>query len=146
MRMLQLPNAAVQPQSWVPRMRASYATFQLQIDSAFDNVGPLFDAMQDHEDAWKNTLEGWETDPYGPQVDVRKEFIANMGRRITLVTDYDMPITDDSERSLFAIEATARARAGQDAGEMDDQGIERRAARGGPVRDLGARAEGRSKR
>jgi hypothetical protein len=106
MRMLQLPNAdAFQPQSWAPRVSANYATFQLQIDAAFENLGPLFDAMQDHEKAWKNTLEAWETDPYGPHVDVRAEFIANMGRRITLVTDYDLPITVDSERSLFAIEA-----------------------------------------
>jgi hypothetical protein len=106
MRMLQLPNAdAFQPQSWVPRMSANYATFQLQIDSAIDNLAPLFDAIQDHENAWKNTLEAWETDPYGPHVNVRDEFIANMGRRITLVTDYDLPITVDSERSLFAIEA-----------------------------------------
>lgn len=106
MRMLQLPNAdAFQPPSWVPRMLANYATFQLDIGAAFDNIGPLFDAMQDHENAWKNTLEAWETDPFGPHVDVREEFIANMGQRITLVTDYDLPITVDSERSVFAIEA-----------------------------------------
>jgi hypothetical protein len=106
MRMLQTPNAeSFEPQSWVPRMSASYATFQLQIDAAFDNLGPLFDDLQDHDDAWKNTLEAWETDPYGPQMDVRQEFIANLGRRISLVTDYDVPITVNSERSVFAIEA-----------------------------------------
>ncbi len=107
MRMLQLPNAdAFQPQSWAPRVIANYATFQLQIDAAFENLGPLFDAMQDHENAWKNTLEAWETETYGPHVNVREEFIANMGRRITLITDYDLPITVNSERSIFAIEAT----------------------------------------
>ena len=106
MRMLQLPNMpGFEPQSWVPRMSASYATLQLEIDKAFDNVGPLFDAIQDHEDAWANTLEGWKTDPYGPQVDVRKEFIANLGQRITLVTDYDTPIAVKSERSCSPIEA-----------------------------------------
>lgn len=106
MRMLQLPNAdGLQPQSWVPRLLANYTTFQLDIMAAFDNVGPLFDAMQDHENAWKNTLDAWANDPYGAHVDVRQEFIANMGKRITLLTDYDAPITVDSERSLFAIEA-----------------------------------------
>jgi hypothetical protein len=107
MRMLQLPNAAgFDPQSWVPRMSAGYATLQLEIDQAFENVGPLFDALQEHEDAWANTLEGWKTDPYGPKVDVHQEFIANLGQRISIVTDYDMPISVKSERSVFAIEAT----------------------------------------
>ena len=66
----------------------------------------MFDAIQEHEDAWKNTLDGWSSDPYGPQVDVRKEFIANMGNRVTVMTSYDTPISEDSERSVFAIEAT----------------------------------------
>jgi hypothetical protein len=106
MRMMQLPNAApTEPQSFVPRMLASYSTANLSLADMFDNIGPLFDAVQEHEDAWKTTLEGWKTDKYGPQVDVRKEFIANMGSRISLLTAYDTPATETSERSLVAIEA-----------------------------------------
>jgi hypothetical protein len=106
MRMLQLPNTAnFQPQPWIPRMSATYATLQLELDKAFENVGPLFDDLQEHEDAWANTLEGWKTDPYGPKVDVRNEFIAYLGQRITIITDYDLPIGVKSERSVFAIEA-----------------------------------------
>jgi hypothetical protein len=107
MRMLQLPNVAgFEPPSWVPRMSANYTTQQLEIDKAFENLGPLFDALQEHKDAWANTLEGWETDPYGPKVNVRREFIANLGQRISVVTDYDVPISTGSERAIFAIEAT----------------------------------------
>lgn len=106
MRMLQLPNGpAVEPQSWVPRMLASYSTMNLSLVDAFDNVGPVFDAIQEHEDAWRTTLEGWTSDKYGPQVDVRKEFIGNMNNRISVLTAYDTPIDVNSERSLFAIEA-----------------------------------------
>ncbi len=107
MRMLQLPNALqLEPPSWVPRMSANYTTVQLRLMDAFDNVGPLFDAIQEHEDAWVNTLDGWQNDPYGPQVNVRQEFIANLGERITIVTSYDTPISAESERAIFAIEAT----------------------------------------
>jgi hypothetical protein len=107
MRMLQLPNGpAVEPQSFVPRMLASYTTMNVNLVDAFDNVGPVFDAIQAHEDAWNNTLEGWMNDRYGPQVNVRKEFIGNMGKRVSVMTTYDMPITETSERSVFAIEAT----------------------------------------
>ena len=106
MRMLQLPNApGFEPQSWVPRMLASYTTLQLDLAAAYDNIGPVFDAIQEYEDAWVNTIEGWETDPYGPRVNVRKEFIENLGQRITMVADYDVPIEIESERSVFAIEA-----------------------------------------
>jgi hypothetical protein len=107
MRMLQLPNrAGYEPPSWVPRMSANYTTLQLEIDKAFDHVGPLFDALQEHKDAWANTLEGWEIDPYGPKVNVRQEIIANLGQRISVVADYDVPISVGSERSVFAIEVT----------------------------------------
>ena len=106
MRMMQLPNGpAVEPQSWTPRMVASYTTMNVSLADAFDNVGPLFDAIQEHEDAWKNTLEGWSIDPYGPKVDVRKEFIGNLSNRVSVIKSYDTPITENSERAVFAIEA-----------------------------------------
>ena len=109
MRMMQLPNGpAVEPESWVPRMVANYTTMNLNLTDAFDNVGPLFDAVQEHENAWKNTLDGW-ADSYGPGVDVRKEFIGNLTNRISVITNYDTPITEDSERSVFAIEAKNEA-------------------------------------
>lgn len=110
MRMLQLPNGpVVEPASWVPRIVASYSTLNVDLAATFDNVGPLFDAIQEHEDAWKNTLEGWSTDPYGPQVDVRKDFIGNLTNRLSVITSYDVPINENSERSLFAIEAKNEA-------------------------------------
>lgn len=110
MRMLQLPNGpVVEPASWVPRIVASYSTLNISLADTFDNVGPLFDAIQEHEDAWKNTLEGWSTDPYGPQVDVRKDFIGNLTNRVSVITSYDTPINESSERSLFAIEAKNEA-------------------------------------
>jgi hypothetical protein len=106
MRMLQLLNVAgFEPQSFVPRMSAGYRTFQIDSKAAFDNIGPLFDGIKEHEDAWANSLEGWKTDPYGPKVDVEKEIVANLGQRVTLMTDYTLPIDEDCERSLIAVEA-----------------------------------------
>jgi hypothetical protein len=106
MRMLQTPNVdGFEPQSWVPRMSASYTTLSLRLIDAFDNVGPLVDAIQEHENAWENSLSGWENDPYGPKMNVRKAFVENVGDRITVVTDYATPITTESERAVFAVEA-----------------------------------------
>ena len=53
---------------------------------------------------WQQTLKGMRTDPSGPQIDLRKELIANLGQRVTMVTDYNLPITTTSERLLWAIE------------------------------------------
>lgn len=107
MRMLQLPNTdGLQPESWVPRMSACYSTFNLNLQDAYNNFATLFDALKDHQGAFETSMEGLEVDAYGPKVNVRKEFVANMGPRVTIVTDYSTPITVSSERSLFAIEVT----------------------------------------
>jgi hypothetical protein len=110
MRIMQLPNStALVPQSWAPRMSASYSTVNVDIENAFDHVDSLFDALAGHEDAFQTTLEGMEKDPYGPQVNIRSEFVSHLGRRVTILTDYSTPITVKSERSLFAIEAANEA-------------------------------------
>lgn len=107
MRMLQLPNvAAFEPQSFVPRNSAGYRTISLNVADAFDNIGPLVNALKEHEDAWENSLDGWKNDPFGPKVDVRNEIIAHLGNRITLFTNYDVPVSTESERSLIAIDTT----------------------------------------
>jgi hypothetical protein len=110
MRIMQLPNSpALVPQSWVPRMSANYSTVNIDIQNAFDSVDSLFDALAGHDDAFKTTMEGMEKDPYGPQVNIRDEFVSHLGQRVTIVTDYSTPITVKSERSLFAIEAANEA-------------------------------------
>ena len=58
---------------------------------------------------------------YGPQVNVRKEFIENMSNRVTVMSSYDTPISEDSERAIFAIEAKDEKAPGQDARKMDGQ-------------------------
>ena len=86
-------------------MCARYATYNVEVLNAFDHFGTLFDAIEGHKDAFKTSMEGIEQDAYGPQVNVRDELVAHMGNRVTLVTDYSMPISINSERSLIAIEA-----------------------------------------
>ncbi|MCH8839232.1 MAG: hypothetical protein IH831_00860 [Planctomycetes bacterium] len=106
MRMMKFPNSKqLRAQPWSPRKLASYRTFNCDLANAFETLGTLFDAVT-YEDAFAGVLEGLQQDPYGPQVDVRKDFIAHLGQRVTLVTDYEVPITPKSERILFVIEVT----------------------------------------
>lgn len=107
MRMMKFPNSnELTAQPWSPRKLATYRTFNCDLANAFEHFGTLFDAMIDYEDAFANMMEGLEVDPYGPQVDIRKDFIAHLGQRVTLVTDYEVPITPKCERFLFVIEVT----------------------------------------
>lgn len=55
---------------------------------------------------WEDTLAGLKKDPNGPRIDLREEFIKHLGRRVTMITSYQEPITTASERLLFAIETT----------------------------------------
>lgn len=107
MRMMKFPNSReLTAQPWTPRKLASYRTFNCDLANAFECFDTLFDAVLGYEDAFAGVLEGLERDPYGPQIDVRKDFIAHLGQRVTLVTDYEVPITTKCERFLFVIEIT----------------------------------------
>ena len=62
---------------------------------------------QGDEGTWeRDVLKGLKEDPNGPQIDLRTELIQHLGRRISVLTDYQLPITTTSDRLLFAIEVT----------------------------------------
>lgn len=105
MRMMKFPNDdKLITQKWVPRKLASFRTFNFDLANAFEHFDTLFDAVAGYEDAFDGVLEGLERDPYGPQVKVRQDFIAHLGQRVMLVTDYEVPISPQCERFLFVIE------------------------------------------
>jgi hypothetical protein len=108
MKMAVLPNAEdFAPQDWAPRDIATYTTFYFDVLNAFDNFGPLFDELvgQGEKGVWEETKLSLKIDEDGPQIDLRKDLIEHLGRRITLLTDYQLPITTSSERLLLAVES-----------------------------------------
>ena len=108
MKMMAFPNVeAFEPQAWVPRDVASYTAFSVELLQAFDNFGPLFDALfgEGETGVWEDVLESLKQDPHGPKIDLRNELVAQLGNRVSAVTAYQLPITPTSERLLFAIEA-----------------------------------------
>ncbi len=105
MRMFVFPNSKnFTPQTWVGRDNAAYLTLYVDILNAFDNFGPLYDEIIGEKGVWTQTLDGMKNDPGGPQIDLRKELIQNLGTRVSMVADYNLPITTTSERLLWAIE------------------------------------------
>ena len=51
---------------------------------------------------WEDVLASWKEDE-GPQVDLRNELIRHLDHRVTVISDYVVPITTKSERLLFAV-------------------------------------------
>ncbi len=94
------------PQPWVPRDISTYSTFYFDALNAFDNFGPLFNELYGggEDSAWNDVLRGLKEDANGPQIDLRDELVTKLGQRITVLTDYTLPISTSSERLLFAIE------------------------------------------
>ncbi len=94
------------PPRWVPRDIAVYTTFYANVAVAFDSFGPLFDELYNEGEPglWEEVLRGLKEDPNGPRIDLRRELVSQLGPRISVLTDYQLPITVTSERLLFAVE------------------------------------------
>ncbi len=109
-RMLDFPNSEnlQTPLAWLPGNLAMQATFNVNIQGAFESVGSLVNALAKDE-VFEDVLESIENDPNGPQVDIRNELVANLGRRVSMMSDFTLPISPTSERALFAVELTRPA-------------------------------------
>lgn len=109
MKMLSLPSGTeFTPQPWVPRDVASYTTFYIDMLNAFDNFGPLFDEVVGEgkeTGIWVDVLQSLKDDPNGPRIDLREELIKHLGNRVSMVSDYQLPITPTSQRLIYAVEA-----------------------------------------
>ena len=141
MKMLVFPNGGdLSPQPWVPTDVAAYVTFNMDLQEAFDNFGPFFDEVVvgdvqseegengEIESVWEDTLDSLKNDPLGPQIDLGADLVAHLGQRVTLITDYLLPITPTSERLLLAVETkdpAALAATIKKSMETDDEVIRR---------------------
>ena len=106
-RAMNFPNGGtLAPPPWVPREIALYATLNWEIQQAFDATETLVDALIGQEGAFQDILDGIREDPVGPQIDLRSQLVGHLGRRATVITDYQLPITPQSERWLLGIETT----------------------------------------
>jgi len=109
-RMLEFPAGGTMPvQNWVPREIATYNTFNWSVQKGFAASETLVDEYMNEKGVFRDVLDSLRDDPDGPRVDMEKELIANLGKRVTLITDYQLPINPKSERLLFAMEATNEA-------------------------------------
>ncbi len=102
MRMLNFENSSgteLTPQSWAPEGSASYLTLTADLQNAFDMSETLVDARI-KEGTFKSVMEGILREN---KVDIREDIVAQLGSRVTLLTDLKMPITTTSDRWMAAV-------------------------------------------
>jgi len=103
-RMLKFPNGEnFQPPKWVPRDLATFVSVNVDTTNAFENSKTLVNQVVGDE-VFEDVLDSIKTDENGPQIDIRKDLIAYLGNRITMISDLQLPITPKSERVMFAVD------------------------------------------
>jgi hypothetical protein len=88
----------------VPADIASYVSLNADLINGFDMSKSLVDEIYGGEDIYEDLIDSLREDPNGPQVDLRKDLVAHLGSRVTVLFDYKEPITPTSEQRVVAIE------------------------------------------
>jgi hypothetical protein len=145
------------PPPWVPAELSVFESFYWDLPQAFESFAPLFDqvAGDGEEGTFKDVIDSLRDDPNGPQLDFRKEIIAQLSGRVNVVTDCLQPVTRKSERVLVAFEARPKSSAGDpeqtlaDAMRKSMQGdpqVKRRDFQGKVIWEIQAREPKKSKK
>ncbi|MDR2169596.1 MAG: hypothetical protein LBP59_05595 [Planctomycetaceae bacterium] len=107
MKMLNVPNGVnFTPPSWISIDVARCSVLLVDPLTIFDNLGTLFDEIvaQGEAGVFEDIIKGLRDDPRGPKVDVREEFIMNLGGRAFTTSNYSKPISPDSESIVIGVE------------------------------------------
>ena len=103
-QILDFPNAAgTTIPSWVTPRASSFLAVAWNAKEAFWKVESFVDEMADQKGVFDSVIEGIETDPVGPQINIRKDVLPFVTPEIYSINEIVEPITPDSRHSLIAI-------------------------------------------
>ncbi len=101
LKLFPTPKTALKPESWVPANVASYQTFNWDLDAAWVAVNDLVNMFN------PGALAEVEKRLAGPDgqagLSIEKDIVAPIGDRISIISDYQKPITPKSQRVLFGV-------------------------------------------
>ncbi len=106
-RMLAFPGSeSLDVEPWIPDTVNSYATATWQIQESYRYIGSLVDEVAGEPGFFDDLKASLLEDPNGPQIDLDADIVAHLGDRISIITDTETPVDEDSERFLVAISLT----------------------------------------
>lgn len=101
LKVLAMPKVSLKPESWVPATVASYQSFSWDLDAAFVAINDLANMFQP---GVLNVLEQQLVGPNGGEpINLKKDIFDPLGNRITILSDFKKPITEDSQRMVLAV-------------------------------------------
>ncbi|MDX1948814.1 MAG: hypothetical protein SFU86_25725 [Pirellulaceae bacterium] len=105
MRMLNFPNnKLLKVQDWALPDLASYLTFNMKMQDAFEYSETLVDAVAGDKGVFDEIWLSLESDPHGPRINIRKELISQLKERGTILSDVKLPVDLKSERLMAVVE------------------------------------------
>ena len=101
LKVFTMPKVSLRPEPWVPATVASYQSVSWDLDAAYNAINDLVNMFQP---GVLNVLEQQLVGPNGGEpLSFQKDIFGPLGDRMTFVTDYKKPITEDSQRMLVGI-------------------------------------------
>ena len=101
MKMFSMPKKDLKPEAWIPGNVSTYQTVSWDLDAAFNAVNDLVNMFQP---GMINVLEQQLVGPNGGEpLSFQKDVFGPLGNRITMISDFKKPITEDSQRILIAV-------------------------------------------
>jgi hypothetical protein len=101
LKVFQMPKVNLKPEPWVPASVASYQTYSWDLDTAYTAINDLVNMFQP---GMLNVLEQQLVGPNGGQpLSFQKDIFGPLGDRITVVSDFKKPVSEDSQRMLFGV-------------------------------------------
>ncbi len=101
LKMFQMPNLALKPESWVPATVATYQSASWDLDGAYEALNDLVNQFQ------PGMLAVFEQQMVGPNggapLSFKKDIFKPLGNRISVITDFKKPYTEDSQRVLLGV-------------------------------------------
>ncbi|MDO4629199.1 MAG: hypothetical protein Q4C70_08455 [Planctomycetia bacterium] len=90
---------------WISSKVGAVHVVNLTVLDMFDNLGPLVNQFfgEGSDTVWDDVLDGFENDPYGPQLNLRKEIFSLLENKIIFMVQNFAPKEIDGERNLIVI-------------------------------------------
>jgi hypothetical protein len=103
-QVLDFPNlASGKAPTWVTPKAASYLSTAWNAKDAFWKLKDLVDDIAGQTGVFDSVIEGIETDPNGPQTDIKNAVLPFITPEIYAVSEIVEPVTPDSRRTLIGI-------------------------------------------
>ena len=98
------------PEAWVPTTAGAYSAMVIDLQKAYRSSFDLVDDITDNKDTVKNFVSSLRKRA-DLKVDVESEIIANLGKKISFVSDPDTKSPKNAERLLICIEIAKNEKA-----------------------------------